>query len=899
MNEIKQQQLTWNKGMSNVPSDLICSDNACEGELNMVYRMGEHRPIQEEQVLFGGKALNPLLFMHEYNNYKHYIAMNGNKVMWYDKDGGEGAAIVNAPEIGDDVQVGAIGNTLIVNSSNGLGYYLWKQNENNYKYLGAKIPEPEVRFLVLGGNKYIHVSETIKAEGILKTHYNVPLVGGVSAVLEAVAIVKDKQEEYNNLAVGGYEANKKYIKRDVKGFCNPFFVRYAVEMFDGEYTNISIPYLVIPFANDNTFWVNLPKEDDAHDFHVCTLYARLAYMNKTDYSEWSDLVKKIAIFVSDEAEMYSTDKDQEVGAVSEKMSIDIISGADEESGDIKLKQSGDNILVRTDITSIGYGESTENNRFFQAFSKYRSMKEELKQKSNFYKILEAGTEVSDGWKIVEPRDGDLENLTSLERLQDDYYSNCEKTSDSIYIYNNRVNLTNVKRSFWKGASRFMAYNYISLVQSRLYDIYVEIETGDGNRIVHTSVDTTEQIGRTWFYYPDPRAKKAIIVIDKNKGIYNSFHPAFESLYPDARYIAKEIKLEESEFLNGAYWFGDKPMSTNGELNLGWVKIDNPPAVSVEHESLTGEVMTSEVNNPWVFKAEGANKIGNGKLLGLASQTTALSQGQFGQYPLLAFCTDGIWALQVGNNGLYTSIHPMSREVCNNPQSVTETDGLVFFTSEKGLMVVNGGQVTCVSEQMSGKVNGQNGPTYEGTHLRSLPLDLYSFMKDCMVAYDYRDSLLWILKDGEDYGYVYSIKDGTFGMKQCDRRFMEKTVNAYPDTLLQDSDGKVYSLLERENINLDAKKYRCELVTRPMKLENATALKTIARLKVIYDKTEKGGVTMKIFGSDDCKKWYRVMSTHGRGFKYWKFSFVFADMKAVDTFSGVLANTQERYTERMR
>ena len=99
MNEIKRQQLTWNKGMTNVPSDLVCDDNTCEVELNMIYRQGEHRPIQNEQVLFGSAEMKPLLFVHKYNGYKHYIALNGSRIIWYDKDGKAGGDITNEPQI--------------------------------------------------------------------------------------------------------------------------------------------------------------------------------------------------------------------------------------------------------------------------------------------------------------------------------------------------------------------------------------------------------------------------------------------------------------------------------------------------------------------------------------------------------------------------------------------------------------------------------------------------------------------------------------------------------------------------------------------------------------------------------------------------------------------------------
>ena len=207
MNEIKQQQLTWNKGMTNIPSDLVCDDNTCESEVNMIYRDGEHRPIQDEQLMFEGNKLLPVVFVHKYNNYKHYISLKpDNTITWYDEEGVLAPKdIENAPVNGGDVQVEAIGNTLIVNSSNGLGYYLWKPETGNYKYLGNKIPEPEVEFSLICAsdkNDYTYKSEEYKIEGILyKTDSALPW-----------KISNGKVEEYNNLVIGAYSKNKKKNK---------------------------------------------------------------------------------------------------------------------------------------------------------------------------------------------------------------------------------------------------------------------------------------------------------------------------------------------------------------------------------------------------------------------------------------------------------------------------------------------------------------------------------------------------------------------------------------------------------------------------------------------------------------------------------------------------------------
>lgn len=918
MNEIKQQQLTWNKGMTNIPSDLVCDDNTCESEVNMIYRDGEHRPIQDEQLMFEGNKLLPVVFVHKYNNYKHYISLKpDNTITWYDEEGVLAPKdIENAPVNGGDVQVEAIGNTLIVNSSNGLGYYLWKPADGNYKYLGGKVPEPKVELRFLCDKDWLETSELTK------------LGGDIDSADWFVYIGDGKQKVYNDAAVGAYSANKKKIAHK-GGFINPFFIRYAVEMYDGSFANISIPVLMIPTLRSSVWLTKGKGADHNTDFYMLSLYQKLRYISATDYSEWTDIVKGIALFKTDDVDIYDTTSDQNIRKLEDKKpncfgTYDLAYITNE----IYYRDSGIVSLGKNKLTSSNLSESQLDGYFLEGLTRKSDTQilQELKGLSVFYKIQEIGIDIVEKWTTLTFKSGDLENLTSLQTMSDDYYSNAPISGDGLTVYNQRANLFRIERGFWTGAKYFSQYDYDMFAGTYSVDIYVFIKTSDGDRVVKSHIDGVEQLGRIYFYYPDPRAYKVLFVMDRTG--YN--YMVFDGQDSSVKYMALTYTLKEHEFLNGAIWVGNLPKTeestTEGKIettkdkngnyhttytpctstlsypdaitDLPWEPLSELPTVNETSEYLVNQIWTSEVNNPWVFTAKGNNTIGSGEILGLASQTTALSQGQFGQYPLIAFCTDGIWALQTDNEGLYSAVHPMSREICNNPKSITETDGYVFFTTEKGLMVVDGGQVRCVSEQMSGKMaDSSNAVVYNGALAESAPLWLKDYLKNCYIAYDYRDSLLWIFIPNRTIAFVYSMKDGTFGMKIIPN--IQRAINDYPDTLLQDKNGKVYSLLNRDDINTDSNGYDCELISRPMKLENSTALKTLSRVKLIYELTHSTKAEVKVFASNDCKNWVRVLSLHGRGFKYWKFAIRFREMSAVDTFSGALINTQERYTYRMR
>jgi hypothetical protein len=378
----------------------------------------------------------------------------------------------------------------------------------------------------------------------------------------------------------------------------------------------------------------------------------------------------------------------------------------------------------------------------------------------------------------------------------------------------------------------------------------------------------------YFFYPDSRATNVVI---KNSS--------------DA--VILDAKLTEHKGLNGAYYFCGLPAATPPTPDTSAQGQTTP--TERQTETLPNYIIQSEVNNPFVFRAEGYFKVGTGNIIGMSTITQALSEGQFGQFPLLVFSESGIWSLSVASTGYYDSIHPMSREVCNNVKSITQTDGAVFFTSEKGLMVVVGNQVKCVSEQLSGK---------EGTFTGRVDLgNFHDFLKKCYIAYDYRDSLLWIFSKRKvnttevpyEYCWVYSIKSGTF----CKYNYSaSQVVNDYPDYLISDY-THFDSLVDRPNINLDSRIYTGRLVTRPMKLENALALKSIMQIKHIHYMNDDATLTFRMYASNDLKHWVELTSLRGVPWKYYRFRYDFSDLIATDRFAGTMLVTQERRINKMR
>lgn len=900
MNE-KIQQLTFEKGITNIPSDAVCSDNELEECMGLYHDGAEHRPIQNP-VLFMENLAGEVIFVHKLAGETHYIYKTPPvyehmqyhfTLSWRLKDDATGHEIatlnIDSQDTYKGIQVTAIGKTLIVNvPGEDIKYFLWKSENGAYSPLGT-LPEPVVKFQLgllrdkghLSGLYLYERSRMEIGEGWLTLATTSPS-GSLGGGVEYVEIVDGHENDYNDAAVGLYWKNLEKINRN-KGFSRPFMIRYALEMYDGSYTKISAPILMLPSITHNCYG---HLRNAGKKLIITTIAHGLYYSTEYDYSEWSDIVKGVTVFASEGVEVQDVTGHEEGRLEKYDRSTEILPSIYE----LEFK--------KFHAPTIN-GDITEPSADFHPFTKRdaQSIVDDIESISIFYKIFELGNKVNTEGEYKRAsaliKDNVLNNLTSQEQLTLDYYSHCPMSANYITTYNNRLLLAGVRRGFFEGFTSFMPYNQNDSysAQEKPLVIVVYIKTDEGTRIVSKRFTTSDIIGK-YFFYPDPRAYRAKIytVTASTTDTYN---------------LIKDMELKEHPFLNGAYYFEGLPDGTETmEGGTPAATIDNDVKTP---EYLYNQVFNSEVNNPFVYRAEGNFTVGNGKVMALASLTQALSQGQFGQYPLIVFTDEGIYAASISNTGIVTAVHPMSREVLNNVDSVTQTDGAIFFSSEKGLMVVVGNEVKCVSEQLNGK--------------SSAPLQTY--LKTAYIAYDYRDSLLWIF-NGSETCWIYSIKSGTFShytFQNASGSFVHtigSVVNSYPDYLLQsDSDDAIYSLLERENINeglddISYDIYNCQIVTRPMKLENGLALKSIRQIRNIKqlvrdtyhmrridDYISVRKLQLRIFASNDLKNWTELSSLRGTPWKYFKFQYDFKKLHAADRFAGAVVYTQERRINKLR
>lgn len=333
-----------------------------------------------------------------------------------------------------------------------------------------------------------------------------------------------------------------------------------------------------------------------------------------------------------------------------------------------------------------------------------------------------------------------------------------------------------------------------------------------------------------------------------------------------------------------------------------------------------KIYTSAVNDPYFFPLAGINTVGTGTIVGISSAARALSQGQFGQFPLYCFSTDGIWALEVGSDGFYKARQPISRDVCTNPDSITQMDSSVVFVTDRGIMHISGSSTECLSDILDTEtpfdisslphaadiINVFNECLADNEKQGNLQLPadftlkpFRTFLAGCRIAYDYTHQHIIVFNQDYNYAYVYSMRSQAWGMMVMLHK-MSHTVNSYPDAMAMDADHRLVNFSEYATT---AEAFL--LITRPLKLEAPDIQKTVDTI-IQRGVFPNGSVAQVLYGSRDMYHWQLVWSSadhYLRGFagtpyKYYRIA-VIGRLREGDSLYGSSIQFTPRLTDQPR
>ena len=866
----EEKRISYGAGVTRKPSDFLCGDGELAECINLTSD-GEELKVMVPLMEKTGMESKKLVFVHKLGNgTENYIyeSSGTDKSLYY------GANIIfgsgHRTALGNN-HVSAMGNTIVAVLDSKVHYFLFE--DNDYTNLDTSLPEPVFDCYMYEEADHIAVNSG-NWDGMIQSFSPGKINDG-------------KQDVYNDLIVGLYSKNKKaHAKRGY--FVNPFFVRVAVELYDGSYTHISQPILMFPSFSANTFAMAEFSGAGSTLYKTVKLNTsglELYCKQDTDYSYYSDIVKGIAIFVSEQVDVYNTDEDCRIELLETDTTVfDSISR-----------------LLPSDYSSYiehKYASVHENDIKVLKERTSDSIAKLLSGVSVFFKVATIGLKDAGRYVALSSlmEEGVLNNLRAQDRLEyDDYYSHSQLTASLLYPYNFRLNMSGVERGFFDGYDFFMpldAEHYSPSDNPPTYDFYVTIESPTAGTVVVKHSASTWQMQGIYFYYPDPRATH-VVIMKGNTCVCNQ-------------------DLTEHPGLNGAYFFRGLQYTEPTDTAPQSLPSYNNDVM----ESLAGYVLTSEVNNPFVFLSHGYNRVGMGTIIGISALTMAYSQDQFGRTDLVVFTDEGVWGMQVDKTGLYENSHGVSRDVCVNPSSITQTDFSVFFVSKRGLMVIDEkGHVSCVSERMDGKAFATNGTPVEGQGLPSSISTLDQDISACSdsttfhqfllsdslrIAYDYIDSRLLLTNSTKGYCWVYSLKTGSFSKMPVPT--IHNVVNAYPDYLLQNTTTyKVYTLYGKTREDEATARQKGFLLTRPIKLGGVLTVASLRELvNVGYweEGQNKSWVQTMVLISDDLVHWYESKSRFGVAAKYFRIA-LFVNMLPTERLSGTIVREQERRSDNLR
>lgn len=886
-------------GFSAVPSDYECSDGSLAVSINLLSEDGALQPVLPPSVEVQLAAeTGSCVYIHETSSFTHYIVANGNAYSWFDK--GKPDTIVSIGNVSSCIKITSVGNTLIFLTGNGMQYYLWKGGSTGYLYLGSHIPECPLSFGLQG--------ELVRTDEF-SISFN-----GISEGDIWKEFSDDNKTKITDQVLA--KVNKFIAEESTnKGrFIYPFFIRYAYRLYDGSLTMHSAPILMIASSDlsPQVFW-NLIRGKGS--YKEATLRV-VAMVHKLDYavieqsyidnlSNWKDIVRSIDIFCS--KPIYTYDQNGKCERFAESSEINSY---------CVCKHT--NQAASTTTYPLRYQKHTFNKLYAFTYDpknlKYPAgrlilprrsvdaVKKDIKSTSQFYMLESIKIEaLTTSRTLLNIEEDYLQSLVTREVMTDDYDSHDTIVPRYAFAYNSRLNIANIKKMLFPGYNAASVFCYtdgyvgdwngefIPTVFDKMaaYSVYIYIKQ-DGRDIIVRG--DAYQLGyhdapMLFIYYPNVNAYKAVIVQTYS---YN---------YP------YEVQLEQHGFLNGSFYFGgwDNPEQT-----------DTTPTVSSDLDrtiNVPNKIYTSEVNNPFYFPVLGINTVGTGEIKGICSAAKALSEGQFGQFPLYAFTSEGVWALEVSTTGTYTAKQPITRDVCINPDGITQLDSAVLFPTDRGIMLISGSQTQCISEAINSEYpfDALRLPGFDKLHtmLRHEPatdkclptLPFTEFLKQCRMLYDYVHQRVIVYAPTITYAYVYSLKTQQWGMMFSN---LASHLNSYPEALAMDNSNTVlnFSVLKPQPV-------KCLYTTRPIKLDAANVLKTIDCV-IQRGLFRKGNVSTVLYGSRDLHSWHLVWSSkdhylrgfRGSPYKYFRIAGV-ATLSPDENIYGASVEFTPRQTNKPR
>jgi len=793
---IKQIQL---RGISRTPSDRATADGGCAESMNVHLDQQETAPTlppdDVSDAIYGEvESRYPVFFIHKMTAVTNYIATDGEDVIAYGELLEDGEQNLFSLDEGESVSTAVSnGNTLVVYTNMNHHYILYK--DGGYEYLGAEIPSPAIEVITRRSDHATYRS-SVSVDSNLSSYdawndakseddqYHPEL-------LEAIQNFWDKLQ----LAIGNRRADGI--------FCAPFFVIYALKMYDGSYVNASVPILC---GAAESLWITADLEEvtgvSNAGFYLCgtltNLFKVRARLKANNLAEWRNTIGKWAT----------------AGIIT---SIDFFASTP----------------IYTPALYAAFDSMDSNNIVTFKGIDANDIKDAVLDKTNFYKIKtfaldddDAMLDLIDGSLRIENSDeiGLGEKLVTKDVLPYLYRTGNQYIASGEAInFNKRSLLAGIQEKLTSGLSFLNGQvslrevdTYTGFKNGYIFRFRLNDNLGQSNYVVSRYGasdsdgialfpayltggvdDTVQQFGTSyptdnyyiteaysWIAYPDSRCDLVEVWRVTSGGSILSY---------------KSIPMQPHPSLQCSYAFFGFGVTLSSIINggAGTETESSIRASESRFKYLANKLLLSEFENPYLFTAGNILTFSD-NIVGVGVTSAPLSEGQVGDFDLYVFTEGGIRILKTNSDGTFSgnNVSPtnLSRHVAIQG-TITALEQAIVFITKKGVMLLSGGTVTELSGNMNGipylmedEILTLLGSSQWGELVPDTEETLMDFMTNAKIAYDNNGARLIFFNPEKKYQYVYMLETQTW--HKMFSGLLEPTIlNSYPDCLVSaSSDG---------------------------------------------------------------------------------------------------------------
>ena len=725
------------------------------------------------------------------------------------------------------------------------------------------------------------------------------------------------------MALGCY--NKFIAEQHNKNkFVFPFYVRYCYELYDGSQVMHSYPVLMIPnsrgpiFALDGRYGLKADRDDAGQTYEkvrlefrgrtygfASTLMHQVKSMAATDLARlknWKDLIRGVNIYVTPPIYNYKQggqvlgwhcmdtnapsnngenpwNKHYTVGRVN--YTDHSIATPEEKhlNGAVTLDQGFSTILPAELNTPT---HLTDYYQIFQPWvegtevcptpdycltipqKEEKEITELHENAGQFYKLVSIEyeklikllDEIADtpmdetpleiGKKVVN-------TISNQDVMTDDNGSHDTMSAEVLYGYNRRLNMAQVGKVMHTPLQPSVQwakeyYEDHGAEEQHMWQINIYSKNGGRMALMKTTETGVNVRWPLFVFYPNTNATEAVLI------------------HGDTRY---KVRLREHKALNGMFWLGDiyNKFDDLKDYRLNPMQGGSPgDCLSLKNVNRTvdesNKIYTSETDNPFYVPFGNINIAGGGEVRALCANAQALSQGQFGQFPLYCFTTEGVWAMTVNDTGGWATIQPMTRDVIADGTMPLSLDSTVVFMSDRGLLQLAGAEVKILSEPLMNTDLTLEGALSRRTAIMTALGEDFATMdtvisslnvfprKNVNLAYDAKNARIYVTERNSP-SWVYNLKSGLWTQATT---HIDRQVVSYPECLTQQGQDIVTI---GDLGDLPTRRYTSGLIlTRPIKLGDMGVLKKWHEMMVRGHESPynygwgKGDVQTALWGSRD-------------------------------------------------